>query len=87
MHQWKCGSSNGNEQTRSKKKDSEAVPRHASEHTVFKDKLAGAVMGAKLMELENGRAFMVGLYNQVGIQMMRKEAMISRQYLINALHR
>ena len=57
------------------------------EHTVFEAELAGAPMGAKLMQLKRGVAFMIGLDSQVAIQTMRRETMILGQYLINALHR
>jgi hypothetical protein len=58
-----------------------------SEHTVFEAELAGAAMGAKMLNVERSGRYMVALDNQAAIQTTRRERAIPGQYLVNAVHR
>ncbi|KAF8514914.1 hypothetical protein JB92DRAFT_3115324 [Gautieria morchelliformis] len=58
-----------------------------SEHMVFEAEVAGAAMGAKMLNMERSSKYTVALDNQAAIQMTRRESVISGQYLVNAVHR
>jgi ribonuclease HI len=58
-----------------------------SEHTVFEAELAGAAMGAKMLNVERRTRYTIALDNQAAIQTTRRERAIPGQYLVNAIHR
>ena len=61
--------------------------RTQEEHTVFEAEVAGAAMGAKLLQQDRGMSFTIGLDSLVAIHTTRKETMIPGQYLVDMLHR
>jgi ribonuclease HI len=58
-----------------------------SEHTVFEAELAGAAIGAKMLNMESSGRYTIALDNQAAIQTTRRESTIPGQYLVNAIHR
>jgi ribonuclease HI len=57
------------------------------DHTVFEAELVGAAMGAKLLNVERGRRYVIAADSQATIQTTRRERAIPAQYIVNALHR
>lgn len=58
-----------------------------NEHTVFEAELMGVIMGIKMLMHKNAHRYRISIDNQAAISTSQVEKGISRQYLVQALHK